>query len=925
MTAAREIVTDQREQFAFHDDIAYLAETKRGLTRATVEEISAFKNEPDWMLQYRLRAYEHFLKRPIPTWTDGLDKINFDNIVYYRKPSEREEKSWDDVPDQIKATFERLGIPEAERKFLAGVGAQYDSEVVYHSVKEELTKLGVVFMGTDQALIEYPEIFRKHFGTVVPAEDNKFSALNAAVWSGGSFVYVPKGVEVPLPLQAYFRINGENTGQFERTLIVVDEGAKVHYIEGCTAPIYATESLHVAVVEVVALPGSKVRYTTIQNWSNDVYNLVTKRAHAYENSTVEWIDANTGSRKTVKFPAIYLRGEGATADIISVAVAGKGQHQDTGAKAVHLAPNTRSRIVSKSVSKDGGRATYRGHLKVSPGATNAVASVRCDALDDGRHQPQRHLPVHRHPGRRHVDDPRGDGRQGQRRAGLLPDEPRPDRERGDQPHRPGLPRGLHQGTADGIRHRVQPPRQARDGGVARMTVASPRPRPARQGLTDFTLPVQRDDIDEIANLPGDTEWLAADRQAAFDAFEALPAESNQLYTTYFDLRTVQLANARLTPAPRTAPIAADLPAEGDGILIVEEGDLTGLALSAEATAAGVTLTTIADLAARDPGRVRELLDDGSILPADDRFAQLTRALWSQGVVLDVPAGVRLARPIIIRWHAGDADRALISRTLISLGEGATATVLEELVASGAPELDGGQSFLAGTLEVRLARDARLELASLQELPATTVAFQHRNAVVGEGATLHWALAQLGSRLVRSRVDNRLEGDRSSVEQVEIVFGGSDQVFDLTSYTHHVGRDTTGNLLSKGALLDKARSFMKGMIVIDRSAVGTDSFLGEFGMNLSKATRSVAIPSLEIDQPDCRRAAHASSVGPIDESQLFYLESRGIPPDEARKFIVLGFLEPVVARVPVADAQDRLRELLERKWDDGIDTGAIAAA
>src|SRR6476646_1037679 len=369
MTAAREIVTDQREQFAFHDDIAYLAETKRGLTRATVEEISAFKNEPDWMLQYRLRAYEHFLKRPIPTWTDGLDKINFDKIVYYRKPSEREEKSWDDVPEQIKATFEKLGIPEAERKFLAGVGAQYDSEVVYHSVKEELSKLGVVFMGTDQALIEYPEIFRKHFGTVVPAEDNKFSALNAAVWSGGSFVYVPKGVEVPLPLQAYFRINGENTGQFERTLIVVDEGAKVHYIEGCTAPIYATESLHVAVVEVVALPGSKVRYTTIQNWSNDVYNLVTKRAHAY-----------TGSRKTGKFPAIYLRGEGATADIISVAVAGKGQHQDTGAKAVHLAPNTRSRIVSKSVSKDGGRATYRGHLKVSPGATNVVASVRCDAL-----------------------------------------------------------------------------------------------------------------------------------------------------------------------------------------------------------------------------------------------------------------------------------------------------------------------------------------------------------------------------------------------------------------------------------------------------------------------------------------------------------------------------------------------------------------
>ncbi len=376
----RQQVDNDRSRFDFKDEIVYLSETKRGLTRETVEEISAFKQEPDWMLQFRLRAYEHFLKRPMPVWTDGLDRIDFDKIMYYRKPSDREEKSWDDVPDQIKATFERLGIPEAERKFLSGVGAQYDSEVVYHSVKEELSKLGVVFMGTDQALKEYPEIFKKYFATIVPPEDNKFSALNSAVWSGGSFVYVPKGVEVPLPLQAYFRINGENTGQFERTLIVVDEGAKVHYIEGCTAPIYATDSLHVAVVEVVALANANVRYTTIQNWSNDVYNLVTKRAHAHENARVEWIDANTGSRKTVKYPSIYLRGRGASADIISVAVAGAGQHQDTGAKAIHLAPDTKSRIVSKSVSKDGGRATYRGHLKVAPGATNVVASVRCDAL-----------------------------------------------------------------------------------------------------------------------------------------------------------------------------------------------------------------------------------------------------------------------------------------------------------------------------------------------------------------------------------------------------------------------------------------------------------------------------------------------------------------------------------------------------------------
>ncbi|HXG40144.1 MAG TPA: Fe-S cluster assembly protein SufB [Candidatus Limnocylindrales bacterium] len=721
MTATRDIVVDQREKYAFRDEITYLVETRRGLSRDVVEEISRIKGEPDWMRQFRLRAYDHFVRRPMPTWGGDLSKIDFDRIVYYRKPHEREERSWDDVPEQIKRTFERLGIPEAERKFLAGVGAQYDSEVVYHSVREELARLGVVFMGTDQGLKEYPEIFRKYFGTVVPPEDNKFAALNSAVWSGGSFVYVPKGVEVPLPLQAYFRINAENTGQFERTLIVVDEGAKVHYIEGCTAPIYATDALHAAVVEVIALPGAKVRYTTIQNWSNDVYNLVTKRAHAYEGATVEWVDANTGcltgdtavfansdvvpiaalepgrkvyslgpdfsierrpvvatrknepgpvfelrlandrrvratpnhpflvartvggtrriawlplasivegdevavsgrlpddgrshrfepiprrprarspfsapevsspdllwllgfflgdgrlegggrvvfavpetdpaadrvadlalrlfgvrvrrhgavlrassaawvdwltangfggaagtrsvpawvfrlpeaekrafiegylaadgrlragrrsvsvtsadrelleqvrllaiaaglepgklvarpggrepsagseeradvrdalefgegapdapvhfvpvagmtylgeqetydievegtanfiadgvfvhnSRLTMKYPSIYLRGEGATAEIISVAVAGKGQHQDTGAKAIHLAPNTRSRIVSKSVSKDGGRTTYRGHLKVAPGATGVVASVRCDAL-----------------------------------------------------------------------------------------------------------------------------------------------------------------------------------------------------------------------------------------------------------------------------------------------------------------------------------------------------------------------------------------------------------------------------------------------------------------------------------------------------------------------------------------------------------------
>jgi Fe-S cluster assembly scaffold protein SufB len=463
-----------------------------------------------------------------------------------------------------------------------------------------------------------------------------------------------------------------------------------------------------------------------------------------------------------------------------------------------------------------------------------------------------------------------------------------------------------------------------------MTVASPRPRPQRQGLTDFTLAVTRDDIAAIHRAQAGPDWLLADREAGFDAFEALPAETNDLYTTYIDLRGAHLAETELYRAPSVLPASIELPAGSSGLLVVTDGDLAGAALSKEAATAGVVLTSLTDFIAREPVRARDWLEGATTLPADDRFAQLTRAAWSQGVVLDVPPGVQLADPIVIRWVTGAAGRAVIGRTFIALGDGAKASLLEELVGTDAadavaPEADAPQSFLAGTLEVHLGRNASLEVASLQELPETTIAFQHRNAVIGDGATLHWALAQLGSRLVRSRVDNRLEGDRSMVEQVEIVFGGDEQLFDLTSYTRHLGRDTTGNLLSKGALLDRARSYMKGMIVIEKTAVGTDSFLGEFGMNLSKAARSVAIPSLEIDQPDCRRAAHSSSVGPIDETQLFYLESRGIPPGEARKFIVLGFLEPVVARVPVADARDRLRAQLEAKWDAGVGAGAVAAA
>jgi len=358
----------------------YVHLSKKGLTKDTVREISKLKDEPDWMLDFRLRSYDVFMKKPMPQWGGDLNKIDFQNIYYYAKASEKTEKNWDDVPEDVKNTFDKLGIPEAEKKFLAGVGAQYESEVVYHNLREDLQKQGVLFLDTDSALKEHPEIFKKYFGKIIPPEDNKFSALNSAVWSGGSFIYIPPGVKVDMPLQAYFRINAENIGQFERTLIIADEGSEVHYIEGCTAPVYSSESLHSAVVELVAHKDAKLRYTTIQNWSNDVYNLVTKRAYAYDGATVEWIDGNIGSKLTMKYPGIYLMGPKAYGETLSIAFAGKGQHQDTGAKMVHMAPNTTSKITSKSVSRSNGRSTYRGLLHVAKGATNVKSTVRCDAL-----------------------------------------------------------------------------------------------------------------------------------------------------------------------------------------------------------------------------------------------------------------------------------------------------------------------------------------------------------------------------------------------------------------------------------------------------------------------------------------------------------------------------------------------------------------
>ncbi len=367
-------------KYDFRTENKAVFKAQRGVNAAIVNQISEMKNEPEWMRQFRLRSLEIFESKPMPRWGGDLDGIHFDDIYYYLKPTDGQGKTWDEVPEDIKKTFDRLGIPEAEKKYLAGVKAQFESEVVYGSLQEDLEKKGVIFTDTDTAVREHPDLLREYFGSIIPPTDNKFAALNSAVWSGGSFIYVPKGVKIDFPLQAYFRINAESMGQFERTLIIVDEGAEVHYVEGCTAPMYTTESLHSAVVEIVVKKHARCRYTTIQNWANNIYNLVTKRAMAYENAFMEWIDGNLGSRLTMKYPAVYMMEPGARGEILSIAFSSAGQHQDAGAKVVHCAPHTSSRIVSKSISKNGGRSSYRGLCKIEKGAHKSKSNVVCDAL-----------------------------------------------------------------------------------------------------------------------------------------------------------------------------------------------------------------------------------------------------------------------------------------------------------------------------------------------------------------------------------------------------------------------------------------------------------------------------------------------------------------------------------------------------------------
>ena len=477
ITAHPELEGLERYKFGWTDSDVAGESARRGLSEEVVRDISALKDEPEWMLDLRLKGLKLFRRKPMPSWGADLTGIDFDNIKYFVRSTEKQATSWDDLPADIKSTYDRLGIPEAEKqRLIAGVAAQYESEVVYHMIREDLAEKGVIFLDTDTALKEYPDLFQEYFATIIPVGDNKFAALNTAVWSGGSFIYVPKNVKVDIPLQAYFRINTENMGQFERTLIIVDEGASVHYVEGCTAPVYSSDSLHSAVVEIIVKKGAHCRYTTIQNWSNNVYNLVTKRAVAQAGASMEWVDGNIGSKVTMKYPAVYLMGEHARGETLSVAFAGEGQHQDAGAKMVHCAPHTSSQIISKSVARAGGRTLLPG---LGPG------TGRCGTLQvhgqvrraaGGHGQPVRHLSLCGHPRGRRGDGPRGQRLQDLRGPAVLPHEPRHDRGRGRGHHRPRVRRTHRPRTADGVRARAEPADRAADGGGGRLRTDPPAPR-----------------------------------------------------------------------------------------------------------------------------------------------------------------------------------------------------------------------------------------------------------------------------------------------------------------------------------------------------------------------------------------------------------------------------------------------------------------
>ena len=839
----------ERYKFGWADSDAAGASARRGLNEEVVRDISALKDEPEWMLDLRLKGLKLFRRKPMPTWGSDLSGIDFENIKYFVRSTEKQAASWDDLPADIKNTYDRLGIPEAEKqRLIAGVAAQYESEVVYHKIREDLEEKGVIFEDTDTALRQHPELFREYFATVIPVGDNKFASLNTAVWSGGSFIYVPKGVHVEIPLQAYFRINTENMGQFERTLIIVDEDASVHYVEGCTAPIYSSDSLHSAVVEIIVKKGARCRYTTIQNWSANVYNLVTKRAVAQEGATMEWIDGNIGSKVTMKYPAVYLMGEHARGETLSVAFAGTGQHQDAGAKMVHCAPNTSSQIVSKSVARAGGRTSYRGPGP-GPGGRRALqvhGQVRRAA--GGHGQPLRHLPLRGRPRGRRGDGPRGDRVEDLRGPAVLPDEPGHDRGRGDGHDRPRVRRADRPRAADGVRARAEPADRAADGRSGRLMSS------ALQGAVESGAPVSR----------------LHERQSYDPADFGVPTgrEEEWRFTPLRRLRGLhddgELAAGQGQRGSRCRPgVAVELAQHGDprlGTAFVPADRVSARAFASFDEATVVTVPT----EGRTARRRRGSRSGGRTLPG-----RRSGTSWSS-----VKPN---ARGVVVLDYAGSATYA--DNVELVVGDGAALSVgqLQDW-ADDAVHLSHHHAQLGK--DAKLTHTAVTLGGSLVRLAPSV-----RYAGPGGDAELRGLyFADAGQHLEhRLFVDHAERNCRSRVSYKGALQG------------------------------EDAHAVWIGDVIIRAAATGTDTYEYNRNLVLTDGTRVDSVPNLEILTGEVVGAGHASASGRLEDQHLFYLMARGIPYDDARRLVIRGFFGELIDQIEVPELRERVTVAIEPSW------------
>ena len=819
----KDIGSDYLEKFGFHDaETDYLYKAPKGLNREIVEAISEYKYEPQWMRDFRIKAYEHFEQRPTPTWGGNLGQIDFNDIHYFVRASEKASRSWDDVPEDIKNTFDRLGIPEAERKFLAGVGAQYESEVVYHQVNEDLEKQGVIFTDMDSGLREHEDLVREHWATVIPPNDNKLAALNSAVWSGGSFVYVPKGVKVEMPLQAYFRINTENMGQFERTLIIAEEGSDVHYIEGCTAPVYSTDSLHSAVVEIIAKPSSRVRYTTVQNWSQNVYNLVTKRAIAQEDATMEWVDCNLGSKLTMKYPSIYLLGEGAHGEILSIAFAGEGQHQDAGGKIIHggaeddlvdllevdlqgRRPRDLPRPARGGQGRDGDQV--EGRLRRAPARPRV---------------PLGHVPDDPHRRVRRERRPRGLGLEDRRGAALLPPGARPRRGGGVEDDRQRVHRADRQGASDGVLGRDEPPDRAPDGGL---------------------------------------DWLAKQvgRRVGADGSDGLRRGPRG-----------RLSRERgFPPGPEGEGLGVHRP-ERARPRLVHRGQRDGRRPRRHRRNRW-SRRDAADRGGRDARR------PGARAPRHDRpgrrrLHRPQRGALAQRSVRARPAGERLAEPLKLAVH-GSADEEVEWRALIVLEEGAEAEVWERYDSHG-------EGLFNGVVELVLGDGANLRYVCEQELSGRGLGVRDP---AGGGRPRRQP--RLGRRWASAPRAARCGWRRSSRAAARPPRSPAPTRASATSTsTTTPPRSTPPRHDLRPGLPRRPRrsatAVWRGMIRVDPEAQRTDAFQESRNLLLSNRAHADAIPGLEIEADDVR-CTHAAAVAQVDAEQLYYLRSRGLAEADAK--------------------------------------------